>query len=134
MASDEKTSWQGLWKARKSVYRSQVIRKKDIPPFARLIVRYNKFYSADSQRPRFVFCFANGEAEKAITMERKFEEGFEEYFEEGTALCKYDEENGTYYTMDDERLYTRDEVQRAINGATRSALSGYADNIVEDYI
>lgn len=126
MASDEKTSWQGLWKARKSVYKSQVIRKKDIPAFARLIVRYNKFYSADSQRPRFVFCFANGKAEQAITMEREFEEG--------TTLCKYDEENGIYYTMDDERLYTRDEVQRAINGATRSALSGYTDNIVEDYI
>lgn len=124
--TDEKTQWQGLWKTRKAVYRSQVIKKKDIPPYARLIVRFNKNYHSDTDRPKFVFCFANGKAEQAITLEREIEIG--------TALVKYDDESGVYYTMDDERLYTYEEVQQAINGATESALRGYTDNIVEDYI
>lgn len=35
---------------------------------------------------------------------------------------------------DEDKEYTRDDVQRAINGATRDALRGCTDNIVEDYV
>lgn len=44
--------------------------------------------------------------------------------------------NGTYYTEDGERLYTKAEVQYAINRASEDGMRGYGwgDNIVEDYL
>lgn len=69
-----KTEWKGLWNNREGVYSGQVIKKSDIPDYARLIVRYNKYYDKDSNRPRFVYCFANGDAAKAITMKVDKEE------------------------------------------------------------
>lgn len=65
----EKTKWQGLWNNREGVYSGKVIKKSDIPAYSRLIVRYNKFYEKDGSKPRFVYCFANGDSAKAITME-----------------------------------------------------------------
>ena len=70
----EKTEWKGLWKNREGIYSGQTIKKSDIPNYARLIVRYNKFYESDSNKPRFVYCFANGDSANAITIERTKEE------------------------------------------------------------
>ena len=101
------TKWLGLWKQeRSSFYAGQVIKKKYIPNFTRLIVRHNKFWNAERNTPRYVYCFANSEEykQKCVPVEEV------------------------------ERKYTRDEVQYAINRATEDALRGYTDNIVEDYL
>jgi hypothetical protein len=65
---NEKTEWKGLWRNRAGVYSGQVLKKADIPKYARLIVRKNRFYDADSNRPMFVYTFAQGEASDAITI------------------------------------------------------------------
>ena len=70
----EKTQWQGLWYQREGVYSGYVIKKADIPEKARLILRYNKYYDKDSNKPRFVYCFANGGSADAITMQVEHEE------------------------------------------------------------
>lgn len=69
-----KTQWLGLWKNRDAVYSGQVIKKADIPSYSRLIVRYNKFYEKDSNKPMFVYCFANGDAANAITVKADTED------------------------------------------------------------
>lgn len=70
----EKTQWQGLWYQREGVYSGYVIKKADIPKKARLILRYNKYYDKDSNKPKFVYCFANGDSADAITMQVEHEE------------------------------------------------------------
>ena len=69
-----KTKWEGLWKQRDGVYSSYVLKKEDIPPYSKLIVRHNKYYEKDSTKPRFIFCFANGDSEKAITLKTEKED------------------------------------------------------------
>lgn len=57
-----KTTWQGLWKQdRDAFYASKVIKKADIPEHTRIVLRYNKFYDKATNRPRFVYCFADSE-------------------------------------------------------------------------
>lgn len=127
--ADERTDWKPLWRNREGVYSGQVIAKKDIPPYSRLIIRYNKFYDSNKPNsPRFVFCFASGDASKAITMERKRAEYDEDTY--------YDNEGNRLYTEEEveENYYTYEDVQRAIDGATRDAINGYTDNIVSDYL
>ena len=49
------TKWMGLWSQnRQGFYAGQVIKKQDIPKYTRIVLRYNKFYEKDSNRPRFV--------------------------------------------------------------------------------
>ena len=43
-------------------------------------------------------------------------------------------DDGHYYTSDGDRLYTRQEVQYAINRASDDATRGYTDNLVSDYL
>ena len=71
MSEATKTKWEGLWNNREGVYSGRVIKKADIPAYARLILRYNKYYEKDGNRPRFVYCFANGDAADAITLEQE---------------------------------------------------------------
>jgi len=70
----EKTKWEGLWQSRQGVYSGATIKKKDIPTYARLVVRYNKFYEKDSNRPKFVYCFADSEAYKDMCVPIEIEE------------------------------------------------------------
>lgn len=74
MSESTKTEWKGLWFKREGVYSGEVLKKSDIPPYARLILRYNKFYEKGSNRPKFVYCFANGDAADAITLKQETEE------------------------------------------------------------
>lgn len=74
MKHNERTKWEGLWKQREGIYSGKTIKKSDIPAYARLIVRHNKFYEADSSRPRFVYLFASGDAADAITIEKTNDE------------------------------------------------------------
>lgn len=144
----KKTKWLGLWKQRDAVYSGQTIKREEIPEHAKLIIRYNKFYDKNSNAPRFVYCFATGNAAKAITTDLReifaedcyeFEdteieenyyvslfEAIEKDKEEVLKLLKVIKGGG--------RLYTHEEVQYAINRATEDAQSGYTDNIVSDYL
>lgn len=115
---NEKTTWEGLWFQREGLYNGKVIKKADIPTYARLIVRYNKYYDKDTKRPRFVYCFANGDAAKAITMKR------DEYADESPYL----DDDGNYYTEGGERLYTEEEVQDAIDKAVCDAVGHEVDS------
>ena len=59
------TKWEGLWAQGESgMYAGYPIKKKDIPPHTRIMVRFNESYIKDSKRPRFVYCFADSEGYK----------------------------------------------------------------------
>ena len=59
------TNWFGLWaQDRPGVYAGQVIKKSDIPKYTRIVMRNNKFYEKDGNRPKFVYCFADSEGYK----------------------------------------------------------------------
>lgn len=65
-----KTKWEGLWQNREGVYSGYTIKKTDIPPYSKLIVRYNRFYEKGSNKPRFVYMFAQKAAADAISAAR----------------------------------------------------------------
>lgn len=109
--NNEKTEWMGLWNNRQGVYSGQIIKKADIPNYARLIVRFNKFYEKDGNKPRFVYCFASGDAHKAVTMDS------EEYREARA-----------------ERVYTEEEVYRVIHGMQDYYGLPYGNDLIEDFI
>ncbi len=106
------TKWKGLWaQERVGFYAGQVIAKKDIPKYTRIVLRYNKFYEKGGNRPRFVYCFADSEGyeEKCVPLELK----------------------------EKERLYTYEEVRHAVNAAYADGTGNdgnYGDVLVEDYI
>ncbi len=87
------TKWQGLWiQERPEVYASKVIKKSDIPAYTRIVVRNNIYYKKDSNRPKFVYCFADskGYEEKCIPLElENDDEGQEEKIKElAELLCE----------------------------------------------
>ena len=99
------TKWLGLWKQEKEgVYSGQVIKKADIPKYTRIVLRYNKYYDKDLNRPRFVYCFADSEGYEEMCVPIEADEDERPY-----------EENGEYYTADGDRLYTESEVQEMLN-------------------
>lgn len=121
-----KTKWQGLWYNGHGVYSGQTVKASDIPKHARLIIRHNKYWDKESNRPRFVWCFASGDEAKAITLDPEdYHSVIDELQDEIKALKEQINE-----------MYTRDQVQYAINRAAEDGASGYGwgDNIVEDYL
>ena len=121
----EKTKWEGLWYQKEGVYAGKVIKKADIPKYAKLIVRYNKYYSKDSNKPKFVYCFANGDSANAITMEVN-SETFQDSEIMANRIAELEEQISN--------MYTHEQVQYAINMASEDAINGYTDNIVSDYL
>lgn len=117
MAEAKKTQWLGLWKNRQGVYSGQVFKKADIPPYSRLIVRYNKFRDANSNRPAFVYCFASGDAADAITIEVTKSEY--------ASLAEYE----------DMYCFTHPELQRLINLVAVAAGGDgeWGEHIVSDF-
>lgn len=108
------TKWLGLWaQERKGFYAGQVIKKTDIPKYTRIVLRYNKFYEKDSNRPKFVYCFADSEGYESKCIPIELEEKTE-----------------------GERLYTYDEVYAVMRGACMDGHRGYypGDLRVEDYV
>lgn len=128
----KQTSWEGLWYHPETAgFSSASINLSALKKFkgaVRLYVRKNKFYNkGENGRPNYVFCLRDSRSPM-------FEIGIEEDGAKRQARCYYDDDDDCYYGKDGERLYTYDEVQKAINGATSDALRGYTDNIVSDYI
>lgn len=105
----EKTKWYGLWQNREGVYSGEVLAKREIPPYTRIVLRYNRFYERGKNKPRFVYCFASGDKAKAITVEK-------------------DEREETRYYLTDDML--QDIIYRVTEDTTR----GFTDNIVSDYV
>lgn len=64
-----KTNYIGLWaQERQGWYAGPVIKKADIPKYTRIIMRYNKYYDKEKNRPKFVMTFADAEGfEEACT-------------------------------------------------------------------
>lgn len=107
----KKTGWQGLWKQRDGLYAGKKILKKDLqelPTGTHLIIRYNKFYEADTNRPKFVYCFADKEATDKISVDLTLQ--------------------------DYERTYTEDEVYKVIHGIEAEYGLEYGNNLIEDYL
>lgn len=117
MAETAKTQWLGLWKNRQGVYSGQTIKKAEIPPYSRLIVRYNKFWNANSNLPKFVYCFASGDAARAITIEVTHDEY--------VSSSEYE----------DMFCFDREELQSLINRVAVAAggAGEYGEHIVEDF-
>lgn len=66
------TKWEGLWgQERQGFYSGRIIKKSDIPSYTRIVLRYNKFYEKEGNKPRFIYCFADSEGyeEKCIQLE-----------------------------------------------------------------
>ena len=117
----EKTNWYGLWNNREGVYSGQVIKKSDIPAYARLIIRYNKYYEKDSNKPRFVYCFASSDAEKAITIETSKDEYI--------TLSEAEE-------LTEMRCFTDEQLQRLINiiAVEVGGNGEYGEHIISDFV
>lgn len=124
------TKWCGLWyHPHNGGFSSTAFNLSELKKFkgtVKIYVKKNKFYKKDTNRPNYVFCIKDSNSPTFIELE------IEE--DEDAKSCYFDEDNGCYYTGDDERLYTYEEVQYAINRATEDAERGYTDNLVGDYL
>ena len=120
------TKWMGLWSQdRQGFYAGKVIKKADIPKYTRVVLRYNKYYEKDGNRPRFIYCFADSEGyeSRCVPIEVAERQPYKE--------------DGTYFTEDGDRLFTRDEARAIINGTVGAVEYGEHDplNILpEDFI
>ena len=111
------TKWMGLWaQERQGFYAGQVIAKKDIPNYTRIVLRYNKYYEKGGNRPRFVFCFADSEGYVSKCVPVEMDEP-----------KPYIGEDGNYYTGEGERLYTGEDARAIINGTVRDVEYGIHD-------
>lgn len=106
------TKWLGLWaQERQGFYAGQTIKKADIPKYTRIVLRYNKFYEKDSNRPRFVYCFADSKEYKSKCVPIEIVDN-----------------------MDEERLYTEEEVYQIIHGIQEHHGLPYGEDLIEDFI
>lgn len=125
-----KTKWQGLWKQeREGFYAGQVIKKSEISKYTRIVLRYNKWYEKGGNRPRFIFCFADSEGYEKMCIPIKNEDM-------ETVFCKRDSD-GRYYDENGERLFTREEARKIINGTYADCAYGFTDpydTLPEDFV
>lgn len=126
------TKWEGLWfhKGKHGAfYSGYVIKKKEIPPYTRLVIRHNKYWKKDNDKPtpRYVYCFMDAT-------------GHEEYcrpIEDEGNMCIVYEDNGVYHKENGERLYTKEDVRAIINGTVDDAKYGISDPydiLPEDFV
>lgn len=69
-----KSKWLGLWDCGNGVHISSTLRKHEIPPHAKLVVKENEYYNAGTNRPKFVYCFAAGDEADAISLDVEYKE------------------------------------------------------------
>ena len=128
----KQTTWGGLWWHPESMcFTSQVIGLSELRKFkghVRVIVKKNRFYNnGENNKPNYVFLLRDAKSDDPMKLEI-----------EDMDLKKnpYIDEDGVYRTEDGERLYTEEDVQRAINRAVEDGHCGYYsdDVIVSDYL
>lgn len=127
-----KTKWLGLWKQeREGFYAGQVIKKSEIPKYTRIVLRYNKWYEKDGNKPRFIFSFADSEGYEKLCIPIEIANEDME-----TVFCKKDAD-GRYYDENGERLFTREEARKIINGTYADCAYGFSDTydtLPEDFV
>lgn len=83
------TKWYGLFaQERAAFYSGNVIAKKDIPKYTRIVMRYNKYYSKGSGRPKFVYCFADSEGYEDKCVPIEYEDSLKSKVDELTGVLK----------------------------------------------
>lgn len=128
------TSWEGLWwHPEYNGFSSVAIDLSELRKFkgkVRLYVRKNKFFKRDTGRPNYCFCLKDSNSPTFTEI------GVDYDTTEVDAEDMPYVEDGTYYTEDGDRLFTRSEVQYAIDCAARDGQRGYGpgDNVVSDYL
>lgn len=136
----KRSKWFGLWNNSENHYMiSQPINIDEIREFTesesfRLILKRNKHYMKDGNRPYYVFAIGNcyNSAYKTITSEDMQYSDLVSNIKEMSEdeLVKFIEKvNGT-------RLFTYEEVRTVKNGACEDGRCGYSggDLLVEDYV
>lgn len=120
-----KTNWLGLWYHKENyLYMSTALNLADLRKFKgniRLVVRKNRYYEKDTNRPNMIFCITDANSENPSRFE---------VIETGEMI------DTQYRTSEGERLYTRDEVLDCINGAIIDARNGFGigDVSPDDYV
>lgn len=118
----KQTTWAGLWwHPETSCFTSETINLSKLREFkgnVRMYVRKNKFYNGgENGRPNYCFCLRDTKFEK----------------EEPWEVEDVDSGDGST----EERLYTREEVRRIINGTVEDVLYGITDPydiLPEDFV
>ena len=136
----KRSKWFGLWNNQIGHYMiSQPIQIDSIKEFTesdnfRLIIKKNKYYSKDSNKPYYCFAIGNcyESANNSITsydMQYILEEANLLELDEDELVEKINEITGI-------RLYTQDEVRKVKYGAAEDGKRGYdgSDILIEDYI
>lgn len=127
----KQTDWAGLWyHPENGGFSSETISLAKLKKFkgaVRLYVRKNKFYKKDSNRPNYTFCLKDADSETFKLLD---------VIEDEEGRTAKENENGDWWTSDGERLYTKSEVQYAIDRAVEDGVRGYraGDCVVGDYL
>jgi hypothetical protein len=126
----KQTEWEGLWwHPEYNGYSSALISFSSLREFkgaVRLYVRKNKFFNAgENGRPNYCFCFKAKDADV-----------FDQLKVIDEKACPY-KDGDNYYTEDGERLYTREETRKIINGTVKDVEYGFRDPydiLPEDFV
>lgn len=133
------TSWEGLWwHPEYNGFSSSVIDLADLRKFkgkVRLYVRKNRFFNrGENNRPNYLFCLRDADSEVFKLLEVIDDEDCEdEDWQERHAQL----EGEVWYTGSGDRLYTRDEVRKIINGTFDDVCYGFSDPydiLPEDFV
>lgn len=134
----KRSKWFGLWNNDEKHYMvSQPINIEELKTFIdndnfRLIIKKNKYYKKDSNRPYYNFAIGDtyGSSTNAITSEDMQYDNLLDNLEEMSEyeICDFIEEN---YGI---RLFTYSKVQEVMHEANYDGTQGYTDIILEDYI
>lgn len=117
------SNYEGLWYHNENHnYTSAIIDLEQLKKFkgkVQIVMFKNRFHTKENGKPNFIFKIVDKK------LEAKREISF--------SKAKYDFD-GTYRDENGNKLFTYDEVNFCVQGATRDAINGYTDNIVEDYV
>lgn len=127
----KRTRHLGLWYDKQlHRFQSQAINISELRKFKgviRLQVMKNMFYEGGKNgRPNYLFTIIDSRLPEEQAQLAEIQEGRNPY-----------RKNGDYYTEDGERLYTRDEVRRVIDGTVRDVHYGFhdpGDILIEDFV
>lgn len=101
------TKWLGLWaQERSGFYAGQVIKKGDLPKYTRIVLRYNKFYEKDSNKPRFVYCFADSEGYEDKCVPIEYEDSLQEKVDRLAEIMRQGNHNAGRMTLPSESVAT----------------------------
>ena len=134
----KRSKWFGLWNNSEKHYMlSQPIKIDDIKEFVdndvfRLIVKKNKYYQKNSNRPYCNFAIGNVYS-SAINTISSYDMQYE-YLNDELNDMSEDEMRDYIEENYDIKLYTYEELRKVMREANYDGTCGYTDIIVDDYI